>query len=162
MFLALDQATRTGWAVGCADTHPRSGHFTLPKTGKDIGSFILAYRDELSGLLDEHRPETVFFEQPVLPRQTSIVTLRKLYGIASETEALCISRQIRVREVPVRDWQPYFLGSLSTKGLSKKQRKDQRLDKLYSRCARNGWKFANEDEATALAILDFAMNISSS
>src|SRR4051794_18283644 len=97
--IALDLATQTGFCVGTPDDpNPIFGEFVFPSTGDDIGKFANAVEDWLDAMLDRYKPELVNFEMPILPKMTSLMTVRKLTGLAWETEKKCRRRGIKVRE----------------------------------------------------------------
>ena len=41
--LAIDLSSHTGFAIGDTDGEPRCGTLELPKTGEDVGTFLLAF-----------------------------------------------------------------------------------------------------------------------
>lgn len=108
MLLALDLATQTGICFGPADTGevPTLDHFRLPSTGDDVGRFLADFEDRLLALLDKVAPSLVVFEAPVLPRAkfnpitnkaeggVSIITTRKLQGLAGELERIVYRRGV--------------------------------------------------------------------
>jgi Holliday junction resolvasome RuvABC endonuclease subunit len=99
--LAYDLATRTGWCVGDAlpgSERPAFGTHTLPSTGEDIGAFLDAALRKYRQDVGVYRPDLVVFECPVLPAETQIATLRKLYGLAGVVELLCRWTTIRCAE----------------------------------------------------------------
>jgi len=113
MFLALDLATQTGICFGAADTGeiPTLEHFRLPSTGDDVGRFLAAFEDHILSLFDRVEPTLVVFEAPVLPRAkynpgtkkveggVSILTTRKLQGLAGELERIAFRQGLECAEV---------------------------------------------------------------
>ena len=93
MILALDLATRTGWCKGDGSCRPLSGVIRLPSTGDDVGSFLLAWEEQLPRLLDGCK--LAVFEAPILPRTTSFKTVTKLHSLAGLTELRCLRSQVR-------------------------------------------------------------------
>ena len=94
--LYLDLATNTGWCAGEPGVKvPQFGHHTLPSTGDNIGRFACEYEDWFGWLLDEKQPALVGFEMPILPQKTQLSTVRKLTGLAYDTERQCRRRAIR-------------------------------------------------------------------
>lgn len=90
MILALDQATRTGWALGPAGGPLETGAYTLPRTGTDIAAFLFAFEDWLDATVIRAKRSgltAIVFEQPVAARaKLNLATMRKLYGLANEIE----------------------------------------------------------------------------
>lgn len=93
--LALDLATRTGWAKGAAASRPLSGVIRLPSTGDNVGAFLAAWEQHLAGLL--HDVDLAVFEAPLLPRTTSFKTVTKLHSLAGLTELVCLKAGVQVR-----------------------------------------------------------------
>ena len=113
MFAALDLATQTGFCFGAADTGegPTLGHIRMPSTGSDVGRFLCAWEDWLSGWIGEVEPTLVIFEAPILPGQTQIATTRKLQGMAGVTEMVCHRRGIEVAELATSQVKKALTGS---------------------------------------------------
>lgn len=100
VILALDQATRTGWALGPADGPVTTGAFTLPRTGHDIAAFLFAFEDWLDAKIRRDQPEAILFEQPVASRaKLNLATMRKLYGLANEIEKAARRHQLPCYEI---------------------------------------------------------------
>lgn len=113
MYLALDLATQTGICFGAADTGevPTLEHFRLPSTGDEVGRFLAAFEDRVVELINRVCPTLIIFEAPVLPRAkfnpvskkveggVSILTTRKLQGLAGELERIAFREGIECAEV---------------------------------------------------------------
>lgn len=111
--LALDLATSTGICWGAADTGevPTLEHFRLPSTGDEVGRFLAAFEDRVHELLNRVCPTLIVFEAPVLPRAkfnpaskkveggVSIITTRKLQGLAGELERIAFREGIECAEI---------------------------------------------------------------
>jgi crossover junction endodeoxyribonuclease RuvC len=152
MILALDLATITGYALGDHEGIKLSGARRMPDTGADLYRFGSAFRHWLTTGLERHRPDRVAFEQPILSKETQLVTCRKLYGLAYHTELICGDLAIPCGEVNMSDWRKHFLG----KGYPRK-RKDVKAA-VMARCRDRGFKFSTDDEAEAIAILDYVLS----
>lgn len=155
--LALDLATKLGFALGDRSGVILSGSRRLPKTAEDLGRFGRAYRDWLTIGLNRHKPELVVYEQPMLRGgSTNMNTLRKLYGLAFMTETICGDTKagfdIPVQEVNNGDWIKHFLGAGNVPRDS-----DARKKAVFRICGIRGWKVEDYDEGDALAILDYAI-----
>lgn len=148
--LALDLATKTGWAAWSPKRELASGAVTLPSTGARVGAFLVAYERWLGVALDEWQPAWVIFEAPILPRETNIHTVRKLCGLANSTETICERREIGCREANNATVRKHFIGV----GRGKRAE----LKKLtMEACKARGWGPRTDDEADALSLLDYAM-----
>ena len=149
--LCLDLATVTGWAEWSpGDKFPRSGTVRLPSTGKEVGRFLVAYEKWLDGFLKVSRPDVVVFEAPVLGPKTHIDTARKLMCLAGNTEMIALKNGIdRHWEVKVQTVRKHFCGTGN--GPSAKMKK-----LVQEACLARNWRFKDDNEADALAILDYA------
>jgi Holliday junction resolvasome RuvABC endonuclease subunit len=160
--LALDIATVTGWAYTAdpndLDLEPEFGSMRLPKTGPDIGAFLCAYREWLMPLIEQLRPKDVVFESPIMPATSQIIILRKLYGLAGVTEMVCTEHQTACTEAYMQKVRKHFCGHArpgdrKAKGL---ERRRQIKAAVVQACRDRGWNPTNDDEADALAVLDYA------
>lgn len=146
--LTLDLATNFGWCLGTPTVaEPRFGHHTLPSTGENIGRFACAFEDWLTAFLTAEKPSLVVFEAPILPRQTTPGTVRKLSGLVWETERVCKRLGIKCREGRKASVNKYFAGH----GWAKK-------DDTIAICRRYGWRVRNDDEADACALWAFVIS----
>lgn len=147
VILTLDLATATGWACGApGDADPRFGHVTLPSTGENIGGFAAAFAAWLNAKLDEVSPQLVVFEAPILPRKTSLATLRKLHFLPGRTEEICHDRGIMCREGRASSVKKLFTGY----GFAKKA-------DTISIARRYGWRVRTDDEADACALWAYSV-----
>ena len=98
--LALDQASKTGWAYGDVEGPVKNGFFTTGKPKMEPGEFCLAFYANLEKLCEEHPPSVIAFERPVvMSGKINFVTLRKLYSMATMIEIYGIKNDIPVTEV---------------------------------------------------------------
>jgi hypothetical protein len=148
ILLSLDLATNIGWTIGEHDDPAfLYGTHKLPRTGDDIGHFLLAYDDWLSKMRVQYMPSNslpkneIVFEAPILPRQTRIETVRKLNGLASHTEYFCICHNIRCMEAQV--W--------AVRSFLKIHGRDQKAQVIEA-IRWYGYNAGNDDEADAIAI----------
>lgn len=167
--LALDLATRAGWAYAspagiavwagtaleAAATPPALGSvvygsFTLPKSGSDVGWFLGAYDDWIAERLDFYRPALVAFEAPWIGPQTHQDTARKLMCLAGHTEFACRRAGVQCREANNASVRKHFIG---------KGRGDRKTLKRLTMdaCRARGWSPDNDDAADALGLLDYAV-----
>ncbi len=142
--LTLDLATHTGWTKGRPDDrHFDYGTHVLPKTG-DIGAFLQAYTEWLTIALDG--VDLCVFEAPILPRQTSLQTLRKLYGLAGVTEQVCHMRGIKCREVNLMSVKAFVCPRMRSK------------DEMVRAIRLYGYDPKTTDEADAIGIRLFVLH----
>lgn len=125
---------------------PAFGTHRLPSTGDDIGSFAVAYEAWLGEQIETHRPELVIFEAPILPQKTQLMTVRKLTGLAYDTERQCRVARVMCREGRKSSVNKAFTGS----GKASK-------DDTIAAARRYGFKVRGDDEADAVALWCFAV-----
>lgn len=111
MIVGLDLATSTGFAYGDGSGRPHVAALKMPSTGKDVGTFLVFFRDFLFNLVERLSRETrvvVVFEAPILPTarkddpfgaQTNIMTTRKLQGLAGVVEMVVLDLKRMGRDV---------------------------------------------------------------
>lgn len=158
--LALDLATVTGWAVGPLPKRPLtlleatvrkppqplSGIFRVARPGTNVGKFLSNYGDWLERMITDHQVQGLIFESPILPAHSDMVATRKLVGLAGVTEMVAHDMGIRwVREGYPSQVKLHICGY----GGPGKERVKQAL------MARD-WSFADDNEADALALHDYA------
>jgi hypothetical protein len=158
--LALDLARLSGWAVGSPDGE-------LPKTDKwNLGEYGMAARVFCRRILAHTVPDWVVYEAPIL-RSGKIKTrgngkqfvatvdtpekLRKIYGLPWELEIECLRAGIPVREANIGSVRSAFLmAKVPTNSEACKT-----AVKVMAR--RRGWNVLDDNEADALAVLDFEL-----
>ncbi|MGY3588035.1 crossover junction endodeoxyribonuclease RuvC [Bradyrhizobium sp. USDA 4350] len=145
--LTLDLATRTGFCVGRPDNpNPEFGHIVLPSTGDDVGTFAVKFEDWLTDFVEWRDIGLLVFEMPILPKQTQLMTVRKLTGLAWETEQFCRRRKIKCREGRASSVKKFFAGS----------GKAAKIDTMDI-CRRYGWNVKVDDEADACALWAYSV-----
>lgn len=149
--LFLDLATTTGYAFGSTAAVEESGTFRFPRTGDDYGTLVWAMLDAFGELSDRLKPDQIGFEAPVMPQKTTIQTLRKLYLMGPMVEAVALKRKIPCFEGGRSEILTHFLG----RGYP--QQREARQSHVKNKCTARGWKFADDNEADALAGLDWAL-----
>jgi hypothetical protein len=158
MFLAIDPATRAGWACWKPGLErPASGTFELPADPEDLGRTGCALHRELQALHVVHGFERIYYEAPIPPSQmmgqTHLATIAKAFGIAAHIESFAYAMNLRCRHVSIATWRKLFLGKGA--GESSKTFKDWSM----KRCRELGWNPRYHDEADALGILDYAIGL---
>jgi hypothetical protein len=149
----FDLATNSGWAAGDGDCEPESGVIHLPKTGDDLGSFMVNADYQFGLALDNIRPSLIGYESPIFmnPRKTKIAILRKLYSLASKLEELAVRRGIKICEAQNGEIRRHFLGA------GYPVNSDRAKQLVYDRCRTMGWAPENFDASDALAGLDYLL-----
>jgi crossover junction endodeoxyribonuclease RuvC len=140
--LTLDLSGSTGWSCGDSDGEPRYGTLTLPKTGDDVGRYLLAFDEWFRAMLAVEHPAVVVFEAPIYREgKTAIATARKLMGLASHTEYVCALLSVRCSETHIGTIKAFFAGH------GRAEKADMMATaRLY------GWAPRNDHEADALGI----------
>jgi hypothetical protein len=158
MFLALDPATRTGWAHWAPGmARPASGSFELPSSPDDLGRAGFVLHRELARLLKDHGFQRVYYEAPLPPSRmmgvTQLHTIAKVFCIASHIESFCCALNLRCRQVPQGAWRKAFVG----KGGGEKSATFKAWAR--ERCEQLGWPVRSHDEAEACGILHYAIGL---
>lgn len=145
--LAYDLATSIGHAHGDShlDEPPLFGTHVLPSTGEDVGSFLDAAFRFFRGQLTMIKPEVVVFEAPILPRETSLMTVRKLCSLAGMLEVSCKWYGVRCEEESLQTVKLFWAG----KGNAKKE-------DMIAAAELYGFAVKNHDEADALGLWHLA------
>lgn len=153
--LALDLATKLGWAYGDTEAgEPVSGSFQLPKSGVELGPFLAAYGQWLQPMVQKHGIEIIVMEEPIMPNgMTQMATLLKLYNLIGTTERGAYAWAVPVRQVPASTWKKYFCG----KGNVGKSTKPY---PPIVRCHELGWEHIKDDnEADALGLWCYSAGV---
>lgn len=100
MLLALDLATCTGFCFGSPEAEglPTIGHNILPKTGEDVGSFLIAFEQWLTAKVAEVEPSLILFEAPILAAGATPHVTRKLHALAGMTEMVALKAKVECCE----------------------------------------------------------------
>lgn len=159
MILALDLATRVGFAHGSVGARPQWGAHDLGR-GHDNGFVLSAYIGFLGAKLDATGAEIVAFESPYMPTgnnrfaaPANALTIRRLYALAGFTEAICHRRRLRCYEARPSEITRAFLGGPAPKGREHKKAATVKMARLL------GYPVKDDDEADALALWTYAEGI---
>lgn len=165
--LALDIATRCGWAYDCPPEPGedpalracgvKSGTVRLPSptggtdVGFDNGNVFKYFYDWLSLRIEGARPDVVAFEAPLNIHNmvTSENTVRLLFGLATIAELVAAQKGLQRFEANNQQIRKHFLGSAHGKSA------DLKL-KTMARCRALGWYPKDDNEGDAIALHDFA------
>lgn len=160
--LALDLATKTGWAWGLVPAtppataleaaiskppQPESGVYKV--TGDGVGAFLADFERWLSDQIDRLQPSGLIYEAPILPNTTSFETALKLMSLAGITAKIAHERRIAwVRHAQPASVKKHFTGS----GKAKKEH-------MEAACRRRGWLPQDDNHADAMALLSFGCTL---
>lgn len=166
--LALDLARTLGWAVGTPGGVECFGRHELPQTAPwALGEYGMAARVLFRRMLLEIAPDLVVYEAPILrsgkivegrggrQRVATVDTpqkLRKIYGLPFELEIECERASICVREAVINSVRSHFLVGQK---VPRKSAECKVAVKVMAR--RRGWAVEDDNEADALAVLDYEM-----
>lgn len=162
--LALDPATTTGWAYGLPGEEPTFGSIGFGGPGVCNGEVIGKFRAWLLETCYRIKPRAVCFESPYVPRPKknpkpgekdviNPLTLRRLYAIAGEIEAVAWQLRIECLEATTGEICKYFTGTQYHGG------RDQKKAAIMARARQYGWDVRDTDAADAVALWAMAENI---
>lgn len=140
--LALDCATRTGYAVDGPDGRPAFGTFTLLGAGPELGARFCMFETAVRSLIVQYRPEVVAFEQPLLRADRAA---RLLIGLASVAELVATSYRLRCLEADPATIKKHLTGAGNADKAA-----------MVKTCRLLGWDVTDDNAADALALWDYA------
>jgi crossover junction endodeoxyribonuclease RuvC len=148
--LALDLATCTGFCHGPADTGevPTLGHVLLPKTGEDVGRFLIAWEEWLTAKVRELEPSLIIFEAPILAGMATPHVTRKLHALPGVTEMVAVRAGVECAELYPVTVKKALTGS----GHADKA-------EMVRACRAYGFNPKNSDEADAFGLWLAALRI---
>lgn len=163
--LALDLAKNTGvafWREGMQI--PRTFVKSMRMTGEDVGRAVDDFSEWLSSYLSLEKPRYVVFEAPWVGEKTHQNVARKLMGLAILTELECYrlhrsGSHCTYLEVNNQDVRTHFLGEGARSQkfrLPGEEMRDALKRMTILRCEARDWNVDTDDEADALALLDYA------
>jgi hypothetical protein len=144
--LALDLASRTGWAVGGGGM-PKTGVYNL--SGGSRGHGFLGFNNWLYGKIDRTGAELIAYEKPLfsLGKQGIRADVgMKLIGLAAMAEMIGAARGIPVVVVAVQPVRKAFLGH---------GRPANPKQAVLDRCKLLGWETGGDDNRGDAAALWF-------
>lgn len=150
--LFLDLATITGYAAGGLRGVEGYGIFELPKTYERIGTYLNIADRRIEALVDRFQPAMLAFESPWLNvRRDTIVSLRKLSGLANVAEQIADRHELECMEASVHDICVHFLGR------GYKRLKEAKKMSTKVKCRSFGWDVQDDNDADALAGLSYIL-----
>lgn len=158
MFVALDIATKLGWAQWAPGmAKPIHGTLTLKGEAEEVGQAAVQLH---RFLMDLHRVtpiERLYFEGGIpasgLTGNTNMGTIYKLAGLAAHAESFAYAVNARCRRVHQGTWRAHFLGKGS--GFKTAQFKQMAKD----RCRDLGWAPKTDNDADALGVLVYMVSL---
>lgn len=148
--LFLDLAKQIGWASRNEAGVITYGTKLLPDTGPEVGRYLHTYRLWATPIIKQH--ELVVFCAAWVGDKIHQNTIMKLMCLPARTEEICYVENILCRSAIESSVRKHFLGHGTGK------RKDLKRETVEA-CRARGLTPANEDEADALAGLDFIMHL---
>ena len=130
------------------------GHFVLPKTGTNVGLFLIVAEKRIEELIALHRPRRLIYEAPLLnAKRDNVLKLQKLYGLANEVEKAATRHQLPCLSELLGTIRTHFLG----KDFPRQSEKIKILTKVKARDM--GYDVDTDDEADAIALLDYILSL---
>ena len=154
--ICFDLATQTGWAK-LAGGDVTFGSFAMPRGDIDVGRFLAVFETCIRQIIpaDVEPPVLVVFEMPWVGPKTHQMTARKLMGLAAFLEWYCRVKcfdPVECCEVNNAQVRKHFIG-VGRAGRAELKRL------TMDACQARGLRPANDDEADAIAVLDFAASV---
>lgn len=163
MFVALDIATRCGWAAWTVGWEkPIYGTWTLAGDAGEVGRKGVELHRKLADLHQMEAIDRLYFEGGIptnggIAAKTNMTTIYLLAGLAAHAESFAYAVNARCRNVPQTSWRKHFVGrGIRPKGVPYKDFKALST----ARCHELGWFPADDNAADACAILDYAIHLS--
>ena len=145
-YLALDLAGRFGYAIGSFDRVEASGSILIPK-GEIEDRFAWLFR-WLETFCEEHRPDEIIFEKPMIKPTDDLHVVRLLSGFCCTAGLFASLNGYPVSEAEVRTVRKYFLGKVP-------HGRPEQKKAVMKMCRVRGWSPRDDNAGDALALLDF-------
>lgn len=161
MYLALDIATKCGWAAWePGRDKPIYGTWRLVGEPGEVGRKGAELHRKLADLHQLMPIEFLNFEGGIptngLSGNTNMTTIYLLAGLAAHAESFAYAVGARCRNVPQASWKKHFLGAgKRPKAMTAAQFKKQST----VRCHELGWYPEDDNAADALAVLDYTLHL---
>lgn len=147
--LALDLASKTGVAVGDPNTIPLCFTENLGEVGEHHGArFAQAFR-MMKRLIVAHQPALIVLEAPFKTKHSKMQIEYMLMGLRGCVMGAAHMFHIPFEQHDVSTIRKHFIGHGRLKRADAKRA-------TIARCGQLGWKVANDDEADAAALWDYA------
>ena len=140
--LALDLATRTGWAYGVPGGKPVGGVWELP-AGASNGRKFAALENQLWDALALHRPRLLILAAS-FTQGKAISGAEQLLGLAAHVESSCYRHDVEVRKQAESTMRAHVLGKGASLG-----GRDAIKARVMSWCAEQGYRVVDDNQADA-------------
>ena len=156
LVLALDLATRTGWAIGEPGKTPVSGSIRFASQGASHEAIFARAFAWAGEIIENNAPTTIVWEAPMPTsfnrgRTTSDVTTI-LFGLPAIVGAAAYRLGIYdVRKANTKDVRNHFIGCNPKRARAKPL--------VMRQCRAMGWEVEDDNEADALAVWHFMCSI---
>jgi hypothetical protein len=170
--LALDIATRTGYAWGPPGMRPEYGSRRLAESGADEGKIFSLFAGWLAGMITEHQITHIYAEAAYVPQPRirfkkagddlvpgagsppfNIAVIKRLIGLRAVAQLIKYRYNIEYREVESSAITRHFTGFGRHGGREGKKAATMAMARLY------GFTPANDDESDALSLFFYAESI---
>jgi crossover junction endodeoxyribonuclease RuvC len=160
VILALDIATRCGWAAGLPGATPEWGSRLFRSDEGGTGQVVSMFRAWLGEMCSDLRPRQIVFESPWMPHPggsmpMNIGTLRRLYAMVETSASVAFERRISIYETPTAQATKFLTGRArwGVKGDTYDEARAKKKAAVIAACLRHGWDVkGDEDAADGLAI----------
>lgn len=149
LVLALDLATRSGWALGREQETPRWGVWDLGSAQNGgQGRRLSCLANEIEAVIAVHQPERAVFEAPLVRHDKATRLLTYLCGVV---EMVCFEHSLPCEPGNVNSARSMVLGHGFPKSTDPRNPKLPML--LW--CQRQGWDVRDDNAADALVLLRY-------
>lgn len=101
--LAFDLAPGLcGYCAGDGAVAPTASAWRFPDYGSDYGALAVSAKHQFKALMDQHQPELVTYEAPILLSRDALDKLRRIYGLGVVLEMACAEWCVPCLEVSHR------------------------------------------------------------
>lgn len=147
--LALDLATRAGFAFGAPGKYPISGSMRFAAPGATHEAIFASAMRWITALIKKFKPDVVVWEAPLATSfkkgGTNINTTTILYGLPAIIGCVAYLLGIYdIRRAETRKVRMHFIGANPKRVIAKKKTMEQ--------CGVLGWPVEDDNEADALAV----------
>jgi hypothetical protein len=158
--LALDLSKRSaGWACwGPSDEHVASGTWELGSEFTGKGQTFAKLHQNMADLHRLGAIDRIYYEKPLnlgpAAGNTSRDTLDVLIGLAMHAESFGFAMSIPTQDLNMSSWRAFFLA-----GMKKANATADLKEYAMRRCRQLGFRPIKHDQAEAIGILDYALEL---
>ncbi len=155
--LALDLASRFGWAEGANGGKPNCGSKRCAIEGAGTPEIFGNYTKWLSQKLIDRTPDVLVYEAPLatihVRGHTTVKVTRILFGLAAITEGIAYRMGVRsIREASVNEVRKHFIGVGNLPGNEAKRA-------VGVRCRQLGYEIDDHNAGDAAALWDYTASV---